>query len=63
MSNPGVKVVATKEGLKIEGIGFSGSACSLAVGEIARELGIPPEQIQNKPAYFEGEIDTLQDVG
>ena len=47
-----VKIVATPQGVKVEGEGYTGPSCSLDVAKILATLEISPCEAQPKPEFF-----------
>jgi len=47
-----VKIVATPQGVKIEGEGYTGPSCSLDVAKILATMEISPGEAQPKPEFF-----------
>lgn len=53
-----VKIVATPQGVKVEGEGYIGPSCSLDVARILARLKISPDEAQPKPEFY---LDQDQD--
>jgi hypothetical protein len=47
-----VKIVATPQGVKVEGEGFTGPACSLDVAKVLQALNLSPAEAENKPELY-----------
>jgi hypothetical protein len=47
-----IKIVATPQGVKVEGEGYTGPACSLDVAKVLRALDISPAEAENKPEFY-----------
>jgi hypothetical protein len=47
-----VKIVATPQGVKVEGEGYTGPACSLDVAKVLRALDISPDEAENKSEIY-----------
>ena len=51
----GIKIVATPDGkVKIEAVGFKGSACSKDIGALQNMMGLAGAEENLKPEFFEG---------
>ncbi len=48
----GIKIVATPDGLKVEGEGYIGPSCSLDVAKVLLALGLSPDEGHPKPEYY-----------
>jgi hypothetical protein len=58
-----VKIVATPQGLKVEGEGYTGPACSLDVVKVLHALDISPAEAQNKPEFYLDQDQNQQQAG
>jgi hypothetical protein len=47
-----VKIVATPQGVKVEGEGFTGPACSLDVANVLLALDLSPAEAENKSEFY-----------
>lgn len=47
-----VKIVATPQGVKVEGEGFIGPACSLDVSKVLQALDLSPTEAENKLEFY-----------
>ena len=47
-----IRIVATPKGLKVEGDGFAGQACSLDMAKILTALNISPAEAEPKPEFY-----------
>lgn len=47
-----VKIVATPHGVKVEGEGYTGPACSLDVARVLQALDLSPTEAENKPEFY-----------
>ncbi len=47
-----VKIVATPTGVKVEGEGYTGQACSLDVARVLAAMNISPGEAQPKPEFY-----------
>jgi hypothetical protein len=47
-----VKIVATPQGVKVEGEGYTGPACSLDVAKVLQALDLSPAEVENKPEFY-----------
>jgi hypothetical protein len=48
----GVKIVATPDGVKVEGEGYVGPSCSLDVAKVLAALGLSPDGAHPKPEFY-----------
>ena len=48
----GIRVVATKDGLRVEAEGFSGPSCESMLEPLLRNLGINPGEAQPTESYW-----------
>ena len=47
-----VKIVATPQGVKVEGEGYTGPACSLDVASVLQVLDLSPAEAENKLEFY-----------
>ncbi len=48
----GIKIVATPDGVKVEGEGYVGPSCSLDVAKVLAALNLSPDEAQPKPEFY-----------
>ncbi len=48
----GIKIVATPDGLKVEGEGYAGPSCSLDVARVLAALDLPLDEARPKPEFY-----------
>jgi L-serine deaminase len=59
-----IKIVATPQGVKVEGEGYTGPACSLGVAKVLQALDLSPAEAVNKPEfYLEQDLNQGQQAG
>jgi hypothetical protein len=58
-----IKIVATPQGVKVEGEGYTGPACSLDVAKVLRALDISPDEAENKPEFYLDQDTNRQQEG
>lgn len=52
-----IRFKISKGKVEIEGEGFQGQSCDVAIGRFLKALGGPVEEVQRKPAYYEAETE------
>jgi hypothetical protein len=58
-----VKIVATPQGVKVEGEGYSGPACSLDVARVLQVMHLSPAEAENKPEFYLNQDQNRQQQG
>ncbi len=56
----GIKIVATPDGVKVEGEGYVGPSCSLDVAKVLVALNLSPDEAHPKPEFYLDEPQSNQ---
>jgi len=58
----GVRILATRNGLRVEAQGFSGQACEGLLNQVLQDLGIDPDEAQPLETYWQQEAGEQQEL-
>ncbi len=47
-----IRIVATPNGVKVEGEGYTGPSCSLDVAKVLVALNLSPDEARPKPEFY-----------
>ncbi len=56
----GIKIVATPNGVKVEGEGYTSPSCSLDIAKAMTALGLSPDEDHPKPEFYLDEPQSNQ---